>query len=267
MDKIGVINYNISNFSVEELFGWCGENGVQYVELQRKDVWPDIEKPENAVKETAALLQKYGISISQISSGSDFLQKTEEDINKQVRMVGNMCRMIKDLGFNQLRIDGGWPKGGVAEKDYRDLVIKGVSKATEIAEKEGVYLALDNHGTVTNNIAFQTDILKTVKSKHLGANLDTMNYRWYGYKVDELRDIYKEIAPYAFHTHIKDGTGSREEYKGTVLGEGEIPLTGAIKIIKDAGYDGVWCVEYEGKEGADGYKKSVSWLKQALDNM
>ncbi len=264
MNKIGVINYNISNFSVEELFGWCAENGVQYVELQRNDVWPDIEKPDNNVKETARLLQKYGIKISQISSRNDFLQKTEEDVNKQVWMVGKICKIVKDLGFNQLRIDGGWPKEGVEEKNYRDLVIKGVSRVTEIAEKEGVYLALDNHGTVTNDIVFQLDILKTVNSKYLGANLDTMNYRWYGYKVDELKEIYKEIAPYTLHTHLKDGIGTRAEYKGTVLGEGEIPLTDAIKTIKDAGYEGVWCVEYEGKEGAEGYKKSLSWLKNAL---
>jgi len=264
MNKIGVINYNISNFSVEELFGWCAENGVQYVALQRNDVWPDIEKPDNNVKETARLLQKYGIKISQISSRNDFLQKTEEDVNKQVWMVGKICKIVKDLGFNQLRIDGGWPKEGVEEKNYRDLVIKGVSRVTEIAEKEGVYLALDNHGTVTNDIVFQLDILKTVNSKYLGANLDTMNYRWYGYKVDELKEIYKEIAPYTLHTHLKDGIGTRAEYKGTVLGEGEIPLTDAIKTIKDAGYEGVWCVEYEGKEGAEGYKKSLSWLKNAL---
>jgi len=264
MNKIGVINYNISNFSVEELFGWCRENGVGYVELMRKDVWPDIEKPENTVKETSALLQKYGIKISQVAAGNDFLQKTEEDLNRQVWMLGELCKIVKDLGFNQLRIDGGWPKDGVAEKDYRDFIIKGISKAVEVAEKEGVYLALDNHGTVTNDIFLQTDILKTVNSRHLGANLDTMNYRWYGYPVDELSDIYRDIAPYTLHTHLKDGTGSRAEYKGAVLGEGEIPVADAIKILKDAGYDGVWCVEYEGKEGAEGYKKSVSWLKKTL---
>ena len=264
MDKIGVINYNISNFSVEELFGWCRENGVGYVELMRKDVWPDIEKPENTVMETSALLQKYGIKISQVAAGNDFLQKTEEDLNRQVWMLGELCKIVKDLGFNQLRVDGGWPKDGVAEKDYRDLIVKGVSKAVEMAEKEDVYLALDNHGTVTNDIFLQTDILKTVNSRHLGANLDTMNYRWYGYPVDELSDIYRDIAPYTLHTHLKDGTGSRAEYKGAVLGEGEIPVADAIKILKDAGYDGVWCVEYEGKEGAEGYRKSVDWLKKTL---
>ncbi len=259
--RIGVINYNISGFTVEELFRWCRDNGVGYVELQRKDVWEDIDKPDNKIKETAALLQKYGIKISQISSGSDFLQKTEDEVNKQVRMVGEMCKMVKDLGFNQLRIDGGWPKEGVEEKDYRDLVLKGVSKVAENATKEGVYLALDNHGTVTNNQPLLLEVLKTVNSKYLGTNLDTMNYRWYGYEVNELIDIYKNVASYTLHTHLKDGTGTRTNYKGMVLGEGEIPLTDAINIIKDAGYKGVWCVEYEGKEGAEGYRKSVEYLR------
>ncbi len=260
--RIGVINYNFSNFSEETLFSWCRDNRVGYVELQRKSVWEDIEKPDNKIKEIGILLQKYGIKISQISSGSDFLQKTEEDMNKQVWMVGEMCKMVKDLGFNQLRIDGGWPKEGVDEKDYRALVLKGVSKVTEIAEREDVYLALDNHGSVTNNYILLLDVLKTINSKHLGTNLDTMNYRWYGYAVDELKDIYRQVAPYTLHTHLKDGTGSRENYKGTVLGEGEIPIRDAINILKNAGYKGVWCVEYEGKEGAEGYRKSVEYLRR-----
>lgn len=260
--KIGVIHYNFSNFSNEELFRWCRENSVGYVELIREDIWEDIDTPQNRIKETGDLLRKYDIKISQISSGSDFLQKTEEEIKKQVWMVGEMCRMVKDLGFNQLRIDGGWPKEGVEETEYRNLVLKGVSKVTEIAEKEGVYLALDNHGTVTNNLTLLLDVLKTVNSKYLGTNLDTMNYRWYGYRVDELKDIYRQVAPYALHTHMKDGTGSRENYKGAVLGEGEIPMTDAINIIKEAGYNGVWCVEYEGTEGAEGYKKSVEYLRK-----
>lgn len=262
--KIGVINYNISDFPLEELFRWCSENRVGYVELQRKDVWPDITKMENKTDEILTLIQKYGVKISQISTGSDFLQKTEEEFKKQVWMVSEMCKIIKDLGFNQLRIDGGWPKEGVEEKNYKELILKGVSMVTEIAEKEGVYLALDNHGVVTNNAPFLLDILQKVNSRHLGTNLDTMNYRWYGYSVSELPDIYRKVAPYVLHTHMKDGTGTRENYKGTVLGEGEIPLLEAIRILKETGYNGVWCAEYEGKEGADGYKRCVEWLKKNI---
>ena len=260
--KIGVIHYNISDFTVEQLFSWCKENGVGYVELQRKDVW---EEDKIKIDEIKSLIEKYGVKISQISCGNDFVQKTEEEFESQIKLVSQMIKIGKEIGVNQLRIDGGWEKEGVEEKDYKKLIMEGIKRVVEIAEKEKVYLALDNHGTLTNDYLFQLEIFESIKSNFLGANLDTMNYRWFGYPVEKLPEIYKAIAPYTIHTHIKDGEGTRENYKGKVLGTGEIPLLEAIKILKDNSYNGVWCVEYEGYEGAEGYKKSVVWLKENLE--
>ena len=256
-EKIGVIHYNTADNNLEEFFSWCSKNDVYYAELQRKDVWDEKIK----VDEVKKLLDKYRIKISQISCGNDFLQKTEEEFENQVKLVDKMCDIIKELGFNQLRIDGGWPKEGVEEKDYKKLIMEGIKKVVEIAEKKNVYLALDNHGTVTNDYLLQLEIFEEIKSKHLGANLDTMNYRWYGYPVEKLIEIYRAISPYVFHTHLKDGTGSRENYKGKVLGQGEIPITEVINILKENGYKGVWCVEYEGEDKNIGYEKSFEFLK------
>ena len=256
-EKIGVIHYNTGDNSLEEFFSWCSKNDVYYVELQRKDVWDEKIK----VDEVNKLLDKYGIKVSQISCGNDFLQKTQEEFQEQVKLVGKMCDIIRELGFNQLRIDGGWPKEGVEEKDYKGMIMEGIKKVVEIAEKKNVYLALDNHGTVTNDYLLQLEIFENIKSKFLGANFDTMNYRWYGYPVEKLIEIYKAISPYAIHTHLKDGTGSRENYIGKVLGEGEIPITKAINILKENGYKGVWCVEYEGKDKNIGYEKCFEFLK------
>ncbi len=263
MDKIGLIKYNVSNLSVEDFFRWCRENGVEYVELMRDDVWQDVTKQEFKIKEVSMLLDKYGIKVSQISAGNDFLQKSMEDFKKQVELVATMCRIVKDLGFNQIRMDGGWEKQGIEKKDYHRLILDGIKRSVDIAEKEGVYLALDNHGKVTNDYLFQLEIFDSVRSKYLGANLDTMNYRWYGYSVEELLGIYKKIVPYTLHTHLKDGVLIDSfKYAAKVLGEGEIPIVETIKMLKDAGYKGPWCIEYEGKDGIEGYKKSVEWLKK-----
>jgi len=256
-EKIGVIHYNTGDKNLEEFLSWSNRNDIGYVELQRKDVWNEEIKTDMVGK----LLNKYKIKISQISCGNDFLQKTNEDFEKQVKIVEKMCDIVKNLGFDHLRIDGGWPKEGVEEKNYKNLVMEGVKRVVEIAEKKGVYLALDNHGTVTNNYLLQLEIFENIKSKFLGANLDTMNYRWFGYPVEKLTEIYKAIAPYAIHTHLKDGTGSKENYVGKVLGEGEIPVIEAINILKENGYKGVWCVEYEGKDQNIGYEKCFEFLR------
>ncbi|HNS31967.1 MAG TPA: sugar phosphate isomerase/epimerase family protein [bacterium] len=264
MEKIGIIKYNVSNFSAGELFDWCNKNGVEYVELMRPDIWEDVGKKENRVKEISALLMKYGIKVSQISAGNDFIKASEEEVKEQLRIIRELCLMVKDMGFNQLRLDGGWPKENIEEKKYRDMVMDGIKKAVEIAEKEKVYLALDNHGKVTNDYLLQLDVFKDVNSKYLGANLDTMNYRWYGYPVEKLTGIYRKIAPHVFHTHMKDGVKADVDFKYTasVLGKGEVPLKETIEILKNAGYTGPWCIEYEGKDGIEGYGKSAEWLKE-----
>jgi sugar phosphate isomerase/epimerase len=86
--------------------------------------------------------------------------------------------------------------------------------------------------------------------------MDTMNYRWFGYEVDKLPEIYEAIAPWVKHTHMKDGHNARPDYKGAALGDGEIPLDAAVSALKKAGYDGAYCAEYEGSEdGAIGYSQ------------
>lgn len=256
MDRIGVIHYNFPDWSLEEFFLWCKDNQIRFVELQKQDVW------DKKIKEVAGLLNKHNINVSQISCGNDFIQKTSDEFENQLKIISGMCKIVKELGFHQLRIDGGWPKETVEEKNHKKLVLEGIKQSVEIAEKESVYLALDNHGTITNDYQFQVEIFKQIKSEYLGANLDTMNYRWYGYPVEDLSKIYQSIAPYAIHTHIKDGIGAKENYIGKIIGEGEIPIDEAIKILKENNYKGVWCIEYEGKDKEAGYKKSVENLKQ-----
>ena len=79
-------------------------------------------------------------------------------------------------------------------------------------------------------------------------------------------EFYQQFAPYVFHTHMKDGTGSRENYQGAALGDGEIHLDYVVELLKDAGYDGVWCAEYEGPEvaGGVGYRKCLEWMQQHI---
>jgi len=130
-----------------------------------------------------------------------------------------------------------------------------------------IKLAIDNHGVVTNDIPLLLEVIKSVDSPLVGSNLDTMNVRWYGWSVAECDEFYPQLAPHVFHTHMKDGTGSRENYQGAALGDGEIHVDYVVELLKEAGYDGVWCAEYEGPEVAEGvgYRKCLEWMQQHID--
>jgi sugar phosphate isomerase/epimerase len=266
MKKIGVIHYNFPGYSFTDFLKYAKETGYGYLELSIADVWgKDMSNPEKKAEDVRKEVESYGLKVSALSAGNDFVVLDEDEVKSQVARMSRICSLAKIVGTDIIRTEGGSPKDSVPKERWVEAMAGCLTRCVEDAEKNGVKLAVDNHGYVTNDGDLQVELFQRVGSDRVGANMDTMNYRWAGHSLDEIAHYYEIVAPYTFHTHMKDGTGSLREYKGAALGEGEIDLKYAIKCLRDAGYDGVWCAEYEGPEGADtgflGYKKCFEWLK------
>lgn len=263
MKKIGVIHYNFPGFSFADFLKYARDTGYGYVELSVADVWSQgVDNPEKKAEEVRKEVESYGIKVSALSSGNDFIVLDEAQIKAQVERMGRICGLAKILGTRVIRTEGGSPKESVPKERWVEAMAGCLTRCLDYAEKNDVLFAVDNHGHVTNDGDLQLELFQRVNSKRVGANMDTMNYRWAGNSLEKIAHFYEIIAPYTFHTHMKDGTGSLAQYRGAALGEGEIDLAYAVKCLKDAGYDGVWCSEYEGNEGAAvGYRKCYEWLK------
>ncbi len=266
--KYGVIHYNAPGNTVEEFLQWAADTGFDSVELQIGDVWDGESSFEEACKRAEQLrdeLQARGLTCSQLAAGNDFIVLDEEQVAFQVERMRKCCELAQILGTNTIRTEGGRPKDEVPPDRWVEAMAGCLKRCVEWAEPMGIRFAVDNHGYVTNEWPIQLQLFEAVGSPCVGANLDTMNYRWFGHDLDKLHEIYKAIAPYTFHTHLKDGFDSRQNYKGQALGEGEIDLLWAVQCLKDAGYSGVWCAEYEGSEDpAIGYRKCLEWMKANL---
>lgn len=264
--KLGVIHYNFPGYSFTDYLKYASETGYEYLELSVADVWgPDVSDPESESEKVRKEVESYGLKVSALAAGNDFVLLEEEAIKAQVERMGVICKLTRILGSNVIRTEGGSPKDSVPKERWAEAMAGCLTRCVPDAEKNDVYLAVDNHGYVTNDGDLQLEVFQSVDSKYVGANMDTMNYRWAGNSLEKIAHFYEIIAPYTFHTHMKDGTGSLGEYRGEALGEGEIDLAYAVKCLRDAGYDGVWCSEYEGREGSDvGYRKCYEWLKANL---
>lgn len=267
--KIGVIHYNFPGYSLTDFLRYARETGYGYVELATGDVWGrDVENPEKKAEEVRKEVESFGLKIGNLSAGNDFIVLEEEAIKAQVKRMGRICGLARILGTYLIRTEGGSPKDSVPKERWVEAMTGCLTRCVDAAEKNGVSFAVDNHGHVTNDGDLQVELFQRVGSKRVGANMDTMNYRWAGHDLKKIAHFYEIVAPYTLHTHMKDGTGSLREYRGAALGEGEIDLKYAVKCLKNAGYNGVYCAEYEGPEGADtgflGYKKCCEWLKANL---
>lgn len=270
MAEFGLVHYNFPG-TLEEFLSYAQKNGFSCTELMPSDVWSEKSNESFAnARERAErvrdLLETYGVRAAAVAPGNDFILDDEDSLKAQVERMYHMAELARMVGTDLLRIDGGSPKPHipVEKARYIDMIVKGISLCLEFVEKEGFRMALDNHGLVTNDADLQAEVIRQVGSKHVGANMDTMNYRWAGHDLDTVSRFYSTIAPYVMHTHFKDGIGSLREYQGTALGEGEIPLSDAVAALKDAGYQGPWLVEYEGKVPIEGFRLGLEWLQAHL---
>ncbi len=266
--KYGVIHYNTPGATLEEFLDWAAESGFDCVELQCPDVWPKgCENPEKNAEAVAKLLEARNLKASAVSLHNDFVVLAAEEVEYQVARAKRFAKVIQILGCDTLRTEGGQPKESVPMERWAEAMTNCLLRCAEWAEPMGVKLAVDNHGLVSNNIPVLLQTLRTVNlPQTIGSNLDTMNVRWYGNDLVDIDRFYEEIAPFVLHTHMKDGFGWRETYRGQALGEGEINLKKAVAELKKAGYKGPWVAEYEGREDRSvGYRKCLAWMKANID--
>lgn len=267
MAKYGLIHYNVVG-TFDEFLTWAKQTGFDCVELTWKDICDDPFDPEGEKKAVALRerMAKLGLEISAVSSGNDFNVLEPGEVKAQVERMEKICRLAKAAGTNTIRTEGGRPKDECPPEKWVEAISGCLKGCLPFVEELDMYLAVDNHGLITNEDGIQMAVFKEVGSPRVGANVDFMNYRWFGHDVDTVLRLVQDVAPHALHTHCKDGFGSRQDYKGQALGDGEIPLAACVKALKDAGYKGAWCAEYEGQEKENnlGYKKCLDWMKKNI---
>ena len=266
--KIGVIHYNWPGYDLEGFAQRASEVGYTHCEVRAADIWVGDEVDgAHRAEEVRELLARYGMQVSAVEIGNDFLQADPVDLDMQVARYRARCKVIPLTGCDIARSDGGWNRNDqVPQAQWDGMMLDAFKRVADGLEEAGVRIALDNHGVTTNDGDWQLSLIERVGSPRLGVNLDTMNYRWYGHDLDKIDRFFEILAPHVFHTHMKDWTGSRQNYKGAALGDGEINLGHAVKCLKEVGYDGAWTAEYEGPEaeGGVGYEKCYSWLKDHI---
>jgi sugar phosphate isomerase/epimerase len=177
------------------------------------------------------------LAISGVPVGNNFCLKDDAERRKQIESVKAWTRRAAKVGAQTVRIfAGNQPKGDTLEETQK-RVVAAMEECCAVAEKLGVYLALENHGGITDTPEHLLALVKPIKSPALGVNIDTGNF----HTADPYADITK-IAPYGVVCQVKTEVtpaGKKKE---------EADLARVIKILKDANFHGYVALEYEAAE-------------------
>ena len=197
---------------------------------------------------------RLGLDVSATSVGNTFCLSSAEDRAKQVADVKRWTDHSVELGSPCLRVfAGGKPKDGERRRDF-GYVVECLKECCDHAGARGVFLALENHGYLTETAVEALAILDAVNHEWLGLNLDIGNF---------ISDPYKSIAmvaPKVLTIHAKtevrttDGSGTEPADYPRVMG-----------ILRDANYRGYVSLEYEAREDAKtGVPRELARLREAM---
>lgn len=182
---------------------------------------------------------KLGIDISGTSIRNDFCLPPGAERDAQLAHVKKWVDIALALGAPCIRIFAGKAKGGEREQDFARAA-EAMKTACDYAGTKGIFLAIENHGYLTETAADVLRFIDTVKHEWLGLNLDTGNF---------VRDPYENIAlaaPKAITVQVKEevvAPGSPDPKKRVAADWPKI-----IEILRKARYRGYVALEYEGKK-------------------
>jgi sugar phosphate isomerase/epimerase len=180
---------------------------------------------------------RLGLDVSGTAIGNDFCTPDADRLKGQLTYAKEWAERAAVLGAKTVRIFAGRVSRGDTEEKARRRCIAAIEEACAHAGKFGVYLALENHGGITETCDQTLAIVKAVKSEWFGVNLDTGNF----HTEDPYADLAR-LAPYAVTVQIKteiQRAGQKKE---------EADLKRLLDILRSANYRGYVALEYEAAE-------------------
>ncbi len=220
------------------------------------------------------------VKISCLSVGADFLKGGAENFNSEIENVKSKVDLAAALRVSRMRHD-------VASADPLgrtfDIVLPILAQAcleiTEYAAQHGITTMVENHGFFCQHSSRMTSLFHAVNHPNFRLLCDIGNFLC----VDESpKAACAAVAPYTEYVHVKDfyiqektappdktegyfrSTGGKY-LKGSILGQGEVPIKDCINILRSAGYSGCFALEYEGKTDCiQGIEQGYAFLKQNL---
>lgn len=282
--KLGLSTYSLlgainkGEMTVLDVVQWIADNGGEHMEIVPYG-FTLVDNPDlaDAVRDKAKDL---GIELSNYSMPANFVQETEEDFAKEVARVKEHVDLLNRMGIKHMRHDVTaftLPPEKITiewfEKNLH-LMVEGSRQIADYAAQFGITTTIENHGQCVQHSDRVQRVVLEVNRPNFKTTLDVGNFLC----VDEDPIVgVKKNLPYASLIHFKDFyirpyhehpgggkwfTSANGNYlRGSIVGQGDIPIRQIVKLIKDSGYDGNITLEFEGMEEC----KDAS--KIGLDNL
>lgn len=241
--KISFSTLGCPRWSLKEIMATAVDLGYQGIEV--RGVGKDISVPsvpdfsaEN-LPHTLAELKRTGLSIPCLASDCCIhLRENEKAVEAEVAAY---VALAEKLGTPYVRVMATapvpQPMGTVDEAYVRDRAVA----LGELARAHGVKLLIETHGVWSDSQRLAR-LLSLIGSPSVGALWDVHHpYRFMG---ETPETTVRNLAPWLWHTHLKDSVKTTDGYRYALPGFGDVPLEGAVRALTASGYQGFYSLEW-----------------------
>lgn len=283
--KIGVSSYSFSQLlnsgketqlSIMKIAKEMGFDGIEFTDLSVPEGMTEAEY----AKQIKAESERLDLPVIIYTISADFL--SEKGLDAEVERVCRKVDIAKLLGAKKLRHDAAWriPDSINAFTGFEQILptlVEGCRRVTEYAKTQGIETMIENHGFLCQDSVRNEKIITGVANENFGALIDIGNFSCAD---EENNKAVGVMAPYAKHIHAKDFFIRRDNgfnpgrgffrsrggnyLRGTIIGQGDVPVIQCLRLIKESGYDGYVSVEFEGMEDC---LEGIAAGKENIENM
>lgn len=177
---------------------------------------------------------KLGLDISGSPVGNNFVLPPGAARQAELDRVRKWVDVCVKLGAPAIRIFAGKGRADTPRETAYEYVVEAMKTATDYAASRGIFLAIENHGYLTETADDVLKLIRAVDHPWLGFNLDTGNFR------DEPYESMAKAAPYAVTCQVKTLVTNPRTNQREPADYGRI-----VRILRDARYRGYITLEYE----------------------
>ena len=240
MFKIGVISDEVSQ-DLEHALKVISELGATHVEI--RDLWGRnvSQLSDSEITEVRNLARKYGLEVSNLDS---FIFKIyindSESHKKHINVLRRVIELSKRLDLKYTRIFTFWWQGELG--NYLNQLIELFQPAVELAEREGVYLVVENeYSCIVGTGREAYEFINRLGSRYVRVLWDPGNA--FFARETPYPHGYSAVKDLVMHIHVKDAAVENGHYAWKPIGGGMIDYRGQFKALLDNGYDGVISLE------------------------
>lgn len=241
VNRVSACSFPLKEKPLDYALQVISESGFDKVDLLARMPHFSVTDPAYSFDELERLCDKHEVRIANIGAYCGKTATSDDEAEREAAVIemNDTLDAAKRFGVRTVRV-----APGTGKRAEIDTLVPFFKAAADRAEREGIWLGIENHGTeISGNPEACLEICDKVGSKHFGILYEPSNLMAAGTEYKEAFDIFQD---HIVHVHIKDGDYNAEgKWERCMLGDGVIDVKWVWDQVEALGYTGEYALEFE----------------------